>query len=83
VGLFQKQNPQYLFPYFTNPLKTLTKIVHRVHITSSEDIKYKIGLMLCVILHNYEILNTPSRLESQGGVDRGVDRWYNTGVGVK
>ena len=34
----------------------------------------------------YEILNITkptSRLESQGGVDRGVDRWYNTGVGVK
>ena len=39
--------------------------------------------MLCVKLNNYEILNTTSRLESQGGVDRDVDRCYNTGVGVK
>jgi hypothetical protein len=31
----------------------------------------------------YEILNTSPRLGLEGGVDRPLDRVYNTGVGVK
>ena len=39
--------------------------------------------MLCVKLHNHKTLITPPDCDYRGGVDRGVDRWYNTGVGVK
>ena len=50
------------------------KVVSRVHRTSSKDIKYKIGHMLCKILHNHKTLITPPDWNHRGGVDRHLTR---------